>query len=54
MAITEDSKEELEYWANLPVGLTFPIIQGTDGTVTTNTTEFKIGVLYDGRFRGFP
>ena len=49
MAITEDSKEELEYWANLPVGLTSPITQGTDGTVTTDATEFGIGILYDGR-----
>ena len=49
MVFNEDSRKELEYWANLPSGLSSPISRKADGTVTTDATEFGIGILYDGR-----
>ena len=48
MTISDEAKEELGFWADLPPGLSSPITVGPSaGTVTTDASETGIGILFD-------
>ena len=49
MTLSPPVKEELTFWATLPVGLSSPItMSDASATVTTDASEFGIGILFKG------
>ena len=49
MPISQEAKEELQFWVDLPSGLSSPITpNATSGSVTTDASDTGIGILYDG------
>ena len=49
MDISDEARSELAFWAELPSGLSSPITLGpSSGTVTTDASEFGLGISFDG------
>ena len=55
MTITEEAKEELKFWKDLPEGLSSPItLSPASGTVTTDASDSGLGIWYDGEIVSEP
>ena len=49
MTLSDEIKEELRFWADLPAGLCSPITLGqSKGTVTTDASDTGLGIHFNG------
>lgn len=49
MSLSASAKEQLQFWKDLPEGISMPLThQAASHTVTTDASETGIGILFNG------